>query len=151
MMKGWLANSGEEPVAMGRPSSKTPMTRSEVMSRIRKKDTKPELRVRKVLWAMGYRYRLHRTDLPGTPDLVFVRQRKVVFVHGCFWHQHGCHLSKLPKSNTQYWHPKLRRNVERDAAARSALESAGWKTLVIWECESKRDDLPDRLQQFLND
>lgn len=136
---------------MGRLSTKTPMSRSEVMSRIRKKDTTPELRVRKVLWELGYRYRLHRADLPGTPDVVFVRQRKVVFVHGCFWHQHGCHLSKLPKSNTQYWHPKLHRNVERDVAAINALKLAGWKTLVIWECESKLNDLPERLQQFLND
>ena len=91
--------------------------RSEIMSRIRAKDTKPEMAVRRLVHGMGYRYRLHRRDLPGTPDLVFSPRRKVVFVHGCFWHQHddpNCRKATLPGSNKEYWHPKLKRNAERD-------------------------------------
>jgi DNA mismatch endonuclease (patch repair protein) len=111
---------------------------SDQMRRIRKTDTKPELVVRKLVHKMGFRFRLHRHDLPGTPDLVFVTRRKVIFVHGCFWHQHICHLGgRQPSSNRAYWLPKLARNVERDNITRRALKRLGWQVMVIWECETK--------------
>ncbi|MBN3735405.1 very short patch repair endonuclease [Burkholderia sp. Tr-20390] len=135
---------------MRKPAAhKAPMSRSDTMRQIRSKDTTPELVVRRALWKLGFRYRLHCKDLPGKPDIVFRGKRKVVFVHGCFWHQHGCADSKLPKSNTDYWHPKLRRNIERDADAVAKLESDGWSVMVVWDCETKRADLPDRLKEFL--
>jgi len=118
----------------------TPEQRSVNMRAIGSKDTAPELAVRRLVHAMGYRYRLHRKDLPGKPDLVFSPSRKVIFVHGCFWHQHGLELcldGRRPKSNTGYWDEKLRRNVERDARHLSALEATGWQVLVIWECECR--------------
>jgi DNA mismatch endonuclease, patch repair protein len=121
------------------------------MRRIRKKDTKPELAVRRLIYAMGYRYRLHRRNLPGTPDIVFPSRKKVIFVHGCFWHQHRCALgSKQPKANRQYWLPKLARNCDRDATAERALIALGWAVLVIWECEA-RDvaSIADRIRRFL--
>lgn len=126
------------------------MSRSDTMRQIRSKDTKPELVVRRTLWKLGFRYRLHCKDLPGKPDIVFRGKRKVVFVHGCFWHQHGCSDSKLPKSNTDYWHPKLRRNVERDAEAVAKLQADGWSVMVVWDCETKRADLSERLTEFLS-
>jgi len=113
-------------------------TRSANMRAIRSKGMKPEMLVRKLVHGMGYRYRLHRHDLPGRPDLVFPSRQKVIFVHGCFWHQHsakGCKLTRTPKSNKNYWLPKLQRNVERDARHREALESMGWGVLVVWECQ----------------
>jgi DNA mismatch endonuclease (patch repair protein) len=116
----------------------SPERRSENMRRIRGKDTKPELIVRKALFAMGYRYRLHAAKLPGKPDLVFAKLRKVIFVHGCFWHNHShiqCKIARLPKTNSDYWADKLRRNVERDAGHLTELRQAGWKVLVIWECQ----------------
>ncbi len=112
--------------------------RSEIMSAIRAKDMKPELIVRRLLHAQGYRYRLHRKDLPGKPDLVFPSLRKVIFVHGCFWHQHSdpcCKIVRQPKSNRQYWLPKLERNVARDAKNSAQLEELGWHVLVVWECQ----------------
>lgn len=111
------------------------MDRSENMRRIKSRDTNPEMIVRRLVHAMGYRYRLHRTDLPGKPDMVFAARRKVIFVHGCFWHSHGCKLSHVPKSNADYWTPKFERNKIRDAAHDVALKSLGWKRLLIWECE----------------
>ena len=125
--------------------------RSRVMSRIRKTDTKPELRVRSLLHWMGYRFRLHRRDLPGTPDIVLPKHRAVIFVHGCFWHQHpGCKLAKVPKSRLDYWGPKLRRNVERHERAVSELTARGWRTLTIWECETQQHPrLEQRLRTFL--
>ena len=127
--------------------------RSEIMSRIRAKDSKPEMAVRRLVHGMGYRYRLHRRDLPGTPDLVFSPRRKVIFVHGCFWHQHddpNCRKSTLPSSNRDYWHPKLKRNAERDRENRARLDALGWKILVIWECEVERgSDLAERIVEFL--
>lgn len=130
----------------------TPEQRSRCMSRIRSRDTKPEIRVRKACHAMGYRFRLHRKDLPGKPDLVFPKHQKVIFVQGCFWHQHaGCKLASRPKTNSSYWEPKLRRNVERDAKARSSLEEQGWSVLYVWECETKsHGSLIDRLAAFLS-
>lgn len=123
------------------------------MRLIRSKDTKAELAVRRLLHGAGYRYRIHRRDLPGTPDLVFTARRKVIFVHGCFWHQHEaaeCKAGKRPRSNTEYWHPKLARNVERDQRQLEALTGAGWKVMVIWECEVRgQEALRKRLIQFL--
>jgi DNA mismatch endonuclease, patch repair protein len=112
------------------------------MARIRSKNTLPELVVRSMAHRLGYRFRLHRRDLPGTPDLVFVRKRKAVFVHGCFWHAHFCKKRKLPTSRQDYWMPKLVENRARDARNRRALARLGWKCLVLWECETKQ---PDRL------
>jgi len=121
------------------------------MRRIRKRDTRPELVVRRIVHALGLRFRLHRRDLPGTPDLVLPRHRKAILVHGCFWHQHeGCTFSRQPKSRLDYWLPKLARNVERDRASRAALEAAGWRCLVIWECETKDTErLGTTLHDFL--
>lgn len=121
------------------------------MSRISGQDTAPEMRVRRILHASGYRYRLHMRSLPGRPDIVFVRRRKVIFVHGCFWHQHpGCRASRRPTSNTEYWDAKLSRNLVRDATSHEALLYMGWEIITIWECEMKDDDaLRDRLRVFL--
>ena len=119
------------------PDRLSPEERSAHMRRIRKTDTKPEITVRKLAHSLGYRFRLHRRGLPGTPDLVFPRLRKIILAHGCFWHQHaGCKLARSPKARPDYWQPKLRRNQERDEAARIALEAAGWSVLVVWECET---------------
>ena len=106
------------------------------MSRIRSRDTKPEIAVRSFLHRLGLRFRLHSKKLPGSPDLVFPRHRYVVFVHGCFWHQHpGCVHSGVPQSNQSYWGPKLERTIERDAESQKALEKEGWLVEVVWECE----------------
>ena len=121
-------------------------TRHRIMASIRKRDTRPELTVRRAFHREGLRFRLHRRDLPGTPDLVLPRRRVIVFVHGCFWHQHpGCKWARTPRGNRSYWVPKLARNVERDLKAREELETRGWTVLVIWECET-RDEA--RLQQI---
>lgn len=112
-------------------------TRSRMMGRIRGKDTKPELVVRRIAHRLGYRFRLHRRDLAGSPDLVFPRLRKVVFVHGCYWHRHpGCRFAYSPKSNVNFWDRKFEANMARDAAASIKLKEEGWDPLVIWECES---------------
>jgi len=123
------------------------------MARIRKKDTKGELVVRRLAHRLGYRFRLHRRDLPGTPDLVFVSRRKAIFVHGCFWHRHGCRLAgRVPRTRREYWGPKLDRNVERDRAAEAALLALGWRALTIWECEvGDPVALAHRLRTFLDD
>jgi DNA mismatch endonuclease (patch repair protein) len=114
----------------------SPLARSERMARIRSKDTQPELALRKVLHALGLRYRLHGAGLPGKPDLVFPRYRTVVFVHGCFWHRHpGCKIATTPKSNTPFWVEKFERNVMRDARVATELQAQGWRVLVTWECE----------------
>lgn len=127
--------------------------RSAHMRRIRKVDTKPEIVVRRIAHALGLRFRLHRRDLPGTPDIVFPRHRKVVLVHGCFWHQHeGCRLARQPKSRLDYWLPKLERNAARDRAAAERLSALGWEALTIWECETRAPDLVRaRLATFLID
>lgn len=120
------------------------------MGRVRSKDTKPEMLVRRLVHGLGYRYRLHRRDLPGTPDLVFPSRRKAVFVHGCFWHQHDCPRGSRPSSNKAFWNAKLRRNVENDRRNLAALADAGWSVLVIWECETTPlDTLRARIKSFL--
>ncbi|MGO6725641.1 DNA mismatch endonuclease Vsr [Rhizobium leguminosarum bv. viciae] len=128
-----------------------PEVRSQIMRAIRKTDTKPEIAVRRLLHASGFRFRLYRKDLPGTPDIVLPRHRSVVFVHGCFWHQHtGCRYAKLPRTRTGYWLPKLARNVERDAQAGDALTRLGWRVHVVWECElDDKQALNHRLGNFL--
>jgi DNA mismatch endonuclease (patch repair protein) len=128
-----------------------PEQRSSLMSRIRGKDTGPEIKVRRLAHALGFRFRLHRRDLPGSPDLVFPSHRKVIFVHGCYWHRHeGCRYAYSPKSNTRFWQSKFEANVARDRRAASALEELGWNVLVIWECETRNaDTLRVRLIEFL--
>jgi DNA mismatch endonuclease (patch repair protein) len=117
------------------------LKRSANMSKIRSVNTRPEVTVRKGLHARGFRFRLHRKDLPGKPDLVLARYRVVIFVHGCFWHQHsGCRLASWPKSRGDYWGPKLKRNMERDALAEVRLTELGWRTLVVWECDTRSAD-----------
>lgn len=112
--------------------------RSENMRKIKDRDTAPELLVRRLVHGMGYRYRLHQKDLPGKPDLVFRSRRKVIFVHGCFWHQHkNCRDGRIPRSNINYWSPKLNRNVQRDAVVKLALEEMGWDAMVVWQCQTK--------------
>ena len=127
--------------------------RSERMSRVRGKDTKPELTVRRLVHAMGYRYRLHRKTLPGKPDLVFPGRRKVIFVHGCFWHRHPdpkCRLARLPKSKREFWVPKLEGNRKRDEKNQSCLSELGWNSLVIWECQIRDTEmLRSRIREFL--
>jgi DNA mismatch endonuclease (patch repair protein) len=114
----------------------TPKQRSERMSRVRSKDTKPEMKVRRLVYAMGLRYRLHRRDLPGSPDLVFSARRKVIFVHGCFWHRHSnCKLARIPKSRPEFWVPKLEGNRKRDVSNQKLLSNLGWECLVVCECQ----------------
>lgn len=132
----------------------SPEQRSKNMSQIKSRGMKPELAVRRLVHGLGYRYRLHRHDLPGRPDMVFPGRRKVIFVHGCFWHQHpdsNCKLAHKPQSNSSYWGPKLRRNQERDTKHQAQLRDMGWHVLVLWECEVKADSqLTERITLFLN-
>ena len=114
--------------------------RRRVMQAIRGKDTGPELAVRRIVHRLGYRYRLHKKGLPGKPDLVFARRKKVIFVHGCFWHAHDCRFGRAPESRPDYWLPKLKRNKERDIENRAELESLGWQVLAVWECQIKEQD-----------
>lgn len=127
------------------------LTLTERMRRIRKKNSKPELIVRRIVHGMGFRYRLHGTKLPGTPDIVLPRHRKVILVHGCFWHRHDCpDGTKLPRSKPEYWGPKLERNRRRDAVNVGRLRKMGWDVLVVWECEmSDEQELARRLMRFL--
>jgi len=127
--------------------------RSQLMARVRSKDTKPELVVRSLLHRMGYRFRLHGKALPGKPDIVLPKYRKAVFVHGCFWHRHGvCRPLSLPATNTEFWAEKFAANVTRDRRKLRALRNAGWGVLVVWECQLKdRDRLERRLRAFLTE
>lgn len=128
----------------------SPESRSRIMSRIRGKNTKPEIVVRRLIHAMGYRYRLHRKNLPGTPDLTFPVRRKVIFVHGCFWRQHNCPRGIRPVSNTEFWNRKLDRNVRRDRKNLTMLRRNGWSVLVLWECEMREPEaLTNRIVEFL--
>ena len=127
-------------------------TLSERMARIRKTNTKPELVVRRLLHRLGYRFRLYSKDLPGSPDIVFSRRQKVIFVHGCFWHRHNCSLGlRTPKANQHYWVPKLARNKERDSLTLRRLAELGWDVEIVWECEvADIDALATRLLAFLH-
>ncbi|RQN35685.1 very short patch repair endonuclease [Paraburkholderia tropica] len=129
----------------------TPQQRRKTMQRVRSTDTAPELLVRRTLHRLGYRFRLHRKDLPGCPDIVFPGRKKLIFVHGCFWHRHeGCPDASMPASRLEYWKAKFNRTVERDTRAVQELQEAGWATLVIWTCELKdRAELERRLLAFL--
>lgn len=117
--------------------SKTPFTRSQNMSRIHSKDTKPEIIVRKYLFSKGFRYRKNYSKLPGKPDIVLRKYKTVIFIHGCFWHMHNCKRFRMPQSNTEYWQQKITRNVQRDIRVKEKLELVGWKVITIWECELK--------------
>lgn len=118
-------------------------TRSRMMAGIRGKDTRPEMILRRGLHARGFRYRLHVRRLPGSPDLVFTRRRAVIFIHGCFWHGHGCHLFRLPATRREFWESKIEGNRARDKATEAALRADGWRVLTIWECALKgRERLP---------
>jgi DNA mismatch endonuclease, patch repair protein len=131
----------------------SPEGRSRIMRSIRKKNTKPELDVRRLLHRLGFRFRVHRADLPGNPDIVLPKHRAVIFVHGCFWHQHPrCHKGMAPRLRRDYWLPKLARTVERDRQARSDLAASGYRVLVLWECEiGDANRLRDTLWTFLSD
>tara|TARA_Y100000815_G_scaffold271508_1_gene298223 strand:+ start:595 stop:975 length:381 start_codon:yes stop_codon:yes gene_type:complete len=124
------------------------------MSRVRSKNTKPEKRVRSLVHSLGYRYRLHGQNLPGKPDLVFPGRKKVIFVHGCFWHRHSdeCPLTRTPKSKRTFWETKFSENVERDARQQALLKEAGWEYLIVWECETgekSRGTLTEKITAFL--
>lgn len=128
----------------------TPEKRSEIMSRVRGKNTRPEMAVRRLVHRMGYRYRLHRSDLPGKPDMVFTLRRKVIFVHGCFWHGHDCPLGRIPKSRVEFWVGKITGNKARDERNLDRLRALGWACLVIWECQLKNQEtLEQRIREFL--
>lgn len=135
------------------PDTLTPSARSERMGRVRGRDTKPELVVRRMLHAMGYRYRLQARDLPGRPDIVFRPRRKAIFVHGCFWHRHDdpdCKLARMPKSRLEFWLPKLEGNKARDTANLDQLLGMGWEVLLVWECELRdRERLGNTLRRFI--
>lgn len=127
----------------------TKAERSRIMAAVKSKDTAPEMVVRRLAHSLGYRYRLHDRSLPGTPDLVFPRLRKVINVNGCFWHMHGCAYCRVPSSHRRYWTAKLRRNATRDKRVQRALRRAGWGVMVIWECQTRPDRL-DRLRARIN-
>ncbi|MDA8870746.1 DNA mismatch endonuclease Vsr [Rhizobiaceae bacterium] len=125
--------------------------RSKLMGRIRDKDTKPEMIVRRLLHRLGFRIKLHRKDLSGRPDIVLLRHHKAIFVHGCFWHRHDCPRGSMPSSNIEFWEAKFARNAERDVTARQTLDVLGWKVLIVWECQTKdMVELERRLGDFSN-
>ena len=130
----------------------SPEQRRKTMASVKSKDTTPEMRVRRLVHAQGLRFRLHREDLPGKPDLTFPRFNKLIFVHGCFWHGHeGCEASKRPASNTEYWNKKLERNRTRDKANQARLRALGWKPLIIWECQTRdREELRRIILRFFS-
>lgn len=124
--------------------------RSRLMGRVRGKDTRPELVVRRLAHALGYRFRLHHPDLAGKPDLAFPRRKKVIFVHGCYWHRHNCKKATTPKSNVQFWQKKFDENMARDMRNVNDLAAKGWEALIVWECETKEaDELANALLRFL--
>jgi DNA mismatch endonuclease, patch repair protein len=128
----------------------SPQMRSWIMRQVRSKDTSPELFVRTVAHSMGYRFRLHRKDLPGCPDIVFLSRRKVIFVNGCFWHGHVCKRARLPVTRRKYWRDKITRTTVRDRAHLKELRGLGWKVLVVWECQLKDPvKLQKRMDSFL--
>lgn len=128
----------------------SPERRSRLMGRVRGKDTKPEMIVRRLAHRLGYRFRLHGRDLPGSPDLVFPGRKKVIFIHGCYWHRHDCKKATTPKTNTNFWQKKFDDNVMRDNKNLNDLTETGWGTLVVWQCEAEKlDGLAERLTDFL--
>jgi DNA mismatch endonuclease (patch repair protein) len=138
--------------AKSRPPKPAPLTRSEVMARIKSRDTKPEMIVRRALWASGYRYRLHDKRLPGRPDLSLPGIKTAIFVHGCFWHAHeGCPAFRPPKSRLDFWEAKLARNKSRDLEVRSRLEAGGWRVLTVWECQLEKPNWLEGLLALLDE
>lgn len=132
--------------------TRSPEQRRRIMQAVKSKDTVPEMIVRRTLHKLGYRFRLHRKDLPGRPDIVLPRHRKAIFVHGCFWHAHGCAKGQPPKSRQEYWLPKLQANVNRDLAKIAELDRLGWRVLVVWQCETKNmENLTQNLQAFVDE
>jgi DNA mismatch endonuclease (patch repair protein) len=146
-----LIRPHQNPLIGGEVDRLSKSQRSQHMARIRSKNTGPELAIRRALFRLGYRFRLHINDLPGTPDIVFRNRRKAVFIHGCFWHAHkGCHLAKIPKTRTEYWRAKFLRNAKRDRSSKRKLRSMGWSTLTIWECQIVREEhVMRRLTRYL--
>ena len=132
-------------------SKKKPLTRSQMMQAVHAEDTKPEVTVRKALFRSGLRYRLHRRDLPGTPDVFVLKYNAVVFINGCFWHQHGCKFTTRPKSNREFWNDKFDRNVARDVKTLQQLSNEGFRVAVVWECSIRTnpDRATERLVQFI--
>ncbi|TCK68453.1 very short patch repair endonuclease [Acidipila rosea] len=126
--------------------------RSLIMAAVHSKNTRPEVRVRKLVHALGYRYRLHATNLPGKPDLVFAGRKKIIFVHGCFWHRHeGCRYASTPKSRKEFWESKFGANIDRDKRTQDELQQMGWSVLTVWQCELKDlHKLTERLNDFLS-
>jgi len=132
--------------------TRTKEQRSRIMKSVGTRDTGPELTVRRLLHRIGYRYRLHRKDLPGRPDIVFPSRKRIIFIHGCFWHGHECSKGKLPKSRLDYWTAKIKANQDRDAKVVARLREAGWQTLTLWQCElTGLGQLERKLRQFLGD
>ena len=130
----------------------SPERRSWNMSRIRSENTKPEMQLRKILHGMGFRYRLHDKKLTGSPDLVFPKYNAVIFVHGCFWHRHGCKLTTTPTTNKESWDAKFKANIERDKRNIQELLNTGWRVMVVWECElenSDKTDIYETIQKYL--
>lgn len=126
-------------------------TRSRMMASVRQANTKPEVAVRKLIHKLGFRFRLHRRDLPGSPDIVLPRHRKVIFVHGCFWHRHGCRRTTTPATNFEFWQAKFEANEKRDRTACRRLKALGWEVLIVWECQTKRPEwLQAKVQRFLD-
>ena len=131
----------------------SPEQRSYNMSRIKGKNTKPELLIRKWLWSQGYRYRLHRKDLPGKPDIVFSGRKRVVFVHGCFWHKHDCKYFKWPQTNSEFWKKKINENVRRDQKNYRTLTVYGWSYFIVWECQvrGENSEILGQLKNFIEE
>lgn len=131
----------------------SPQKRSLIMAAVRSKNTFPEMAVRRLVYGLGYRYRLHVKNLPGCPDLVFSSRRKVIFVHGCFWHRHArCRYATMPKTRTEFWNAKFKNNVSRDAYARKSLKQAKWSVLVVWQCELKNlEKVEKKISDFLQE
>lgn len=136
---------------MNKRTTATDLQRSAIMRAVKSKDTKPEIKIRSLIHKLGYRFRLHRKDIPGTPDIAFPVRHKVIFIHGCFWHGHDCKRgSRVPKENRDYWENKIERNRRRDTINVDALQQLRWQILVIWECEiTHSQDLTRKLTDFL--
>lgn len=130
----------------------TPSQRSERMGKVRSRDTKPELELRRMVWGLGYRYRKNRNDMVGKPDMAFAARKCAIFLHGCFWHRHDCPSGRrVPKSRLDFWTAKFERNVQRDTAVMSELKTAGWRALIVWECElTNRARVERKIRKFLN-